>query len=354
VRSPRLATAALAVLGATAAAVASGGVFPAVAVAHGPVAPIASAYLARVQIVPAGVSAQVVDGDQRMWFSVASGETLIVLDYRGAPYLRFSRAGVAVNENSEMYYLNQTPAEVPPSSLAAGTPPKWSSVSSGHTYSWHDGRLHALATVALAPGASYVGRWTIPVRVDDGVSAVSGGLWHHNGPSIVWFWPILVLLACTLAARRARLPKLNLGLARGLALPALAATAVAAVGKQLHGRPSVSGYQLFIFAVLVLFVAWGLRQVLLRRPSYVTYFAIAFVSIYEGAQLVPTLVDGYVLAAVPAPAARTAAVLCLGCGLGLLLLPSRLTDPAADGPSGEVASGDPDPPAGVSPRESFA
>ena len=32
-----------------------------------------------------------------------------MLDYRGVPYLRFTRSGVAVNENSEMYYLNQTP-----------------------------------------------------------------------------------------------------------------------------------------------------------------------------------------------------------------------------------------------------
>src|SRR5450755_2309861 len=70
------------------------GAFAGVADAHGPVAPIASSYLARVGRVPAGLEAKVIDGDQRMWLRVARGATAVVLDYRGAPYLRFSRASV--------------------------------------------------------------------------------------------------------------------------------------------------------------------------------------------------------------------------------------------------------------------
>ena len=94
-------------------------------------APIASAYLARVSSLPAGVHAVVVDGDQRMWVQVGPAQTVIVLDYRGAPYLRFSRSGVAVNRNSEMYYLNQSPAEAPSAGLRPTTPPHWSQVSAG-------------------------------------------------------------------------------------------------------------------------------------------------------------------------------------------------------------------------------
>ena len=87
------------------------------------------------------------DGDQRMWLRVPAAQTVVVLDYRGAPYLRFSPAGVEVNHNSEMYYLNQTPvAETPPANLTASTPPDWHRVSGGQQYGWHDGRLHALAT----------------------------------------------------------------------------------------------------------------------------------------------------------------------------------------------------------------
>lgn len=302
------------------------GGLPDVAAAHGPVAPIASSYEARVAEVPAGVEAKVIDGDQRMWLRVDTSETVLVLDYRGAPYLRFSPSGVAVNGNSVMYYLNRTPAEVPPSNLRPTTAPRWSSLSGAHDYSWHDGRLHALATVALAPGASYVGRWSIPVRVDERVSAIAGALWHAGDPSIVWFWPIVVLLACTLAVWRVRRAELDAIGARVLGFAALAGIACATVGRDLHGRPEVSVFQLIALAALVGFVAWGLRQLLLRRAGYCSYFAIALVAAYEGAQLVPTLLNGFVLAAVPAVVARAAAVVCLGCAGGLLLLSFRLAD----------------------------
>ena len=125
---------------------------PGVAEAHGPIAAYGVELLREGSRSPGGPEAKVIDGDLRMWLSVPPSETLVILDYRGAPYLRFSRAGVEVNRNSSMYYLNQTPvAETPPTYLSASTPPSWHRVSGGHAYEWHDGRLHALATVALAP-----------------------------------------------------------------------------------------------------------------------------------------------------------------------------------------------------------
>ena len=87
----------------------------------------------RSSSVPAGLDAKVVDGDQRMWLSVPAGETVVVLDYSGAPYLRFNQRGVQVNQGSAMYYLNQTPiAETPPAGLSATTPPRWQQASGGH------------------------------------------------------------------------------------------------------------------------------------------------------------------------------------------------------------------------------
>jgi hypothetical protein len=313
--------------------VALGGV-PCVAEAHGPVAPVASSYLARVSRVPVGLDAKVLDGDQRMWLRVQPSETVVVLDYRGAPYLRFSRSGVDVNQNSAMYYLNETPAaETPPSNLTARTPPGWQQVSGAHDYGWHDGRLHALATVARSPGTSYLGRWSIPVLIDGRLSSISGGVWRAEDPSIVWFWPIVVLLACVLAAWRVRRPALDALVARVLAVAALVVIAVAGAGLELHGRPTVSVLQLIIFAIIVAFVAWGLRRVLLRRLGYFALFAISFVAIWEGVQLIPTLLNGFVLAAVPAFVARTAAVLCLGSGVGLLLFMFRSADQAEPDPS---------------------
>ena len=300
---------------------------PEAAQAHGPIAPVASSYLAKVLQLPSGMEAKVVDGDLRMWLSVPPDETVVVLDYRGAPYLRFSRAGVDVNHNSAMYYLNQTPfALTPPANLTPSTPPGWQRVSDGHAYEWHDGRLHALASVALTPGVSFVGRWTVPVRVDGRQAAIDGGLWHADNPSIVWFWPIVVLVACVMAARRVRRRGLDVLVARALAVVGLVAVAIAGLGLQLHGRPTVSVFQLVELAFILAFVAWGLWRALLRGPGYFSAFLIAVGAIWAGGVLIPTLVRGFVLISLPAFLARTVTVLCLATGAALLLLVFRLID----------------------------
>jgi hypothetical protein len=305
--------------------------FPAVAQAHGPVAPAASSYLAKVSRVPAGLNAKVVDGDLRMWLSVPANETVVILDYRGAPYLRFSRSGVQVNENSSMYYLNMSPvAETPPASLSRTTPPRWHTASHGHHYGWHDGRLHALAAVALAPGATYVGRWSVPLLVDGRLTSISGGIWHADAPSIVWFWPILVLILCVLAAWRLHRPTLDRDLARALALAGLAALAVAAIARELHGRPAVAIYQLVELAAVLAFVAWAARRVLFGELSYFPLFLIAIAAMWEGGELFTTLLYGYVLLPLPAFVIRAATVVCLGTGAGMLLLGFRLADYAFD------------------------
>jgi hypothetical protein len=300
------------------------GALPAAAQAHGPVAPIASSYLARVRAVPPGVSAKVIDGDQRMWIELRAAMTLVVMDSRGAPYLRFDRSGIAVNHNSAMYYLNQSPAQTPPAGLRASTPPSWSSVSSAHAMSWHDGRLHALANVAIAPGASYVGQWRIPLQVNGRPSALAGGVYHAPGPSLAWFWPIVVFIACAVAARRVGRPELDARIARLLGVPVLVAVLIAALARDLHGRPTVSPWQLITLTAIAVFVAWAVRQLTRERPTYFTYFPIAFVALWEGLNLIPTLLDGFVLGALPAFLTRVAAVVCLGGGAALLVVPSRL------------------------------
>ncbi len=291
---------------------------PAAAAAHGPVDPAASSYLARLSQVPPGVTAKVIDGDQRLWLSVDPGRTVVVLDYRGAPYLSFSARGVQVNTRSAMFYLNQVPVQTPPTAAGPTIPPRWSPVSGGHGYGWHDGRLHALAATALGPGASYLGRWRVPIRVDGRATAIAGGLYYAPSPSIAWFWPVLVALACVFAALRLRRPELDERVARGLAAVALAAFAVAGVGQGLHGRPSVSVGQAITLAVSLAFVAWGVGRLARRRHGWFTFFIIAAVAIWEGASLMAVLLDGWVLLALPAGVARLAVVACLSAGVALL------------------------------------
>jgi hypothetical protein len=299
---------------------------PAAASAHGPVDPAASSYLAKVSSVPAGIEAKVVDGDLRMWMHVAAGLSVVVLDYSGAPYLRFSRSGVEVNESASMYYLNQTPAQTPPVNLTRSTPARWDQVSGDHEYEWHDGRLHALAATALAPGTTYVGRWTVPVRVDGRAAAVAGGLFYAPNPSLVWFWPIIVAAACVFAALRLRRSALDLRIARILAVGALVAFVVAGAGQQLHGRPNVTLGQLLVLAAVAAFTAWGLWRIALGRHGWFTLFAIAAAAIWEGASLLGVLTHGFVLVALPAFVARAVVVTCLACGVGLLPIVFRMAE----------------------------
>jgi hypothetical protein len=331
-------------LGAVAVALIAGAAVPGSALAHGPVAPVASSYLARLGQVPSGLVAKVVDGDQRMWLRVPRAETVVVLDYRGAPYVRFTSAGVQLNQNSSMYYLNQTPVALPPpANLTASTPPKWQQVSGGHDYSWHDGRLHALAAVARTPGKSFVGTWRVPLLINDRASAISGGLWYAPSPSPVWFWPIVVLLLCVGAAWRVRAPSLDARVARALGIAALLAIGTAAAGQELHGHPAVTVVQLIELAALLAFVAWGLRRTAFGAAGHFTYVVIGFVAIWQGALLIPTLLDGFVLIAIPAFAARAASVVGVGAGLSLLLLGFRLADNTAAGsPDHEVPERQPE------------
>src|ERR1700733_5609433 len=210
---------------------------PAAAQAHGPVDPSGSTYLARITHVPAGLEAQPIDGALRLWMRAPPSLNVYVIDYRGAPYLHFERDGVWVNENSAMYFLNQIPPVTPSTELGPDTRPDWHRVTTGHTYVWHDGRLHAGATQSRLPGSRFAGDWSVPLRIDGAAATIRGGLYYAPPPSPVWFWPVAVLLGCVLAGGRLRRPELDLRLARiggGLALTGFV---VASIGGRLRGRP---------------------------------------------------------------------------------------------------------------------
>jgi ABC-type amino acid transport system permease subunit len=299
---------------------------PTRALAHGPVNPAASSYLATVRNAPAGLRAIVVDGDQRLWLHVDPRLTVLVLDYRGAPYLRFTPSGVEVNRSSAMYYSNQVPPEQPPPGTGPATRPSWTSVSAGHSYNWHDGRLHALAATALTPGSRYAGAWTIPLRVGGRPATISGGLRYAPNPSLVWFWPIVVALLCVGAGLRVRRPQLDRQMARALAVAAIAGVAVAGTGEELHGRPGVSDGQYVLLAIVLAFVAWAVARLVRRQEGWFGYFVIALAAIWEGASLIGVITHGFVLIALPPLLARVAVVVCLGAGAALLPVVFRLAE----------------------------
>jgi hypothetical protein len=293
---------------------------PTLASAHGSGTPSATNFLARITHTPDELQAKVVDGDVRMWLRVPGIRTVTVLDTTGAPYLRFSPAGVAVNLNSAIYYLSQNPPLAPPRGITAKTPPRWVKVSAGHSYRWVDERLQALALVARTPGVSHVGTWRIPLLIDGRVTAITGGLWYRGPPTLVWFWPIFVMLMCVLAALRLRRPQLNLRVARAVAGLTLLGIAAGSLARGFHGRPGLSASALILCTVILMLVAGAVWLLRAGTGEAFTYALIAVGGLSEAGTLIPTLFHGYVLLAVPGFVARTATVVCIGGGVGLIVM----------------------------------
>lgn len=297
---------------------------PESALAHGAIDPAASSYLARINTVPAGLTARVVDGDLRLWMQVSKGDTVVVLDYQGAPYLRLANGRVWANLNSEMYYFNETPPANPPRGLKRNAPEHWLLVGSGTSYQWHDGRLHAFALQAVAPDAAYVGPWRIPVLVNGRASAISGTLWHRGAPSIAWFWPVAILVLCVLAAWRLHESRIDALVARTVTGLTLFGITLAAIGRGLHGRPGISIVGVVELTFIIALTTWTAWRVLRGRAGSVTYFLVAIGGVWETISLMPTLFNGYVLLAVPPLLGRIATIMCLGGAVAVVFPAVRL------------------------------
>ena len=291
---------------------------PATATAHGPVNPAASRWQARVTHVPAGLHAQAVDGDLRLWLRADPGITAEVIDYRGAAYLRFSPQGVFVNSNSAMWYVNHVPRLTPPLSLGPRTRPHWQHVSSGHSYLWQDGRLQALSRTALPPGSHEAGVWSIALKVEGRPARITGRLYRWPDPSPVWFWPILVALACTLAGLRLRRPALDRRMAIALGVLALTGVALSSVGRQLHGRPAVTVGQLVWLAIELAYCVWALVWLMRGRAGWLTFLAIAMIALWQGVSLIANLLEGDALLATGPLLGRLGDVACLSAGVALV------------------------------------
>jgi hypothetical protein len=317
------------------AALATAGFLAGRASAHaGLTAPAATSYLARISSVPAGIEAKVVDGDQRLWLRVGPGFVAVVLGLRGEPYLRFSSRGVEVNTRAPTYYLNRARPLLVPPGLTRSTPPVWKEITVGPSTSWHEDRLHALALAAHPAGNSFAGRWLVPVLMNGKRTAITGGLWHAASPSLLWFWPLLLVLACIPALLRLGDARLDAVATAGLAALALAAATAARLGRELYGRPTVSTWQL-VLAGATCAVAVALMALFVRREwRAVAAGAIGVLAVYQGLALLGVLRNGFVLAAIPAWAERMSAIVSLAAGAALLVVvvvaPSRAAEPRSE------------------------
>jgi hypothetical protein len=318
---------------ALATAVVAAGVLPATASAHvGRTPPASTDYLARISYLPPGLTAQIVDGDQAIWMRAKPSMTVIVTGLRGEPYLRFSPAGVAVNTRSATWFLDRVRPEAVPRQITSSTPPQWRPLTSRHSWTWSDGRLHTPALSAHPAGNAYLGRWVIPLVVDGRGTAIRGGLWQAAPASLLWFWPLLLVVVCIPALLKLREARLETHVGAALAAVALVSSTLVRLGRELYGRPTVSSGQLVLVGVTCL-IALALAALYSRRAwRPVAGILIGIAAVVQGLEVVSILRDGWVLTAIPAWLARTATGLSLASGAALIVvslslgLPERAKD----------------------------
>jgi hypothetical protein len=128
-----------------------------------------------VAITPAvaGVSARIIGGDSFFELSVDTSVTIevVVVGYRGEPYLRFRPGGeVQENERSPSKYLNRSRYETssPPPEADPAADPEWKAVAQDGRWAWHDHRTHWMNTarpLGHVPGDQIL-EAVIPLLVD--------------------------------------------------------------------------------------------------------------------------------------------------------------------------------------------
>jgi len=290
------------------AAVLAALVAPGIAQAHHTAVPIVALdYHNRIEGVPPGVHATLVDAGRKLELTVSGAHDVLVLGYEREPFLVFGPQGVAA-------VVDSTTARA--LGLVSGHPFKRMVRLSSHPrLAWPDAR-------AWAPSAALHGRklvrWSVPLVVDGRQTAIRGELTRASKPPL-WPWILvgaLPLLAAAAAARRKRW--LWAG-AAGLAALAGAAT-LANLGGFATGGLSVTADRWVLLGVeaTLSVIAIGV----LRRPGarLIAVAALAAFAVLQALSELAVFRHGVVVSGLPAAVVRAAAALALGAGLGAAAL----------------------------------
>jgi hypothetical protein len=157
-------------------------------------------------IAPAvtGLSAQVEGNDDRIELLNRSDSTIVVMGYRGEPYLRFLPDGtVQRNERSPATFLNEDrfgQIDVP-ASANPKAPPQWEKVAGGGRFDWHDHRIHWMSKTPPEVVRKDESRrvkvfdWKVPVAVEGRPGTITGTLtWLGKGSGGLPVGAVIVLV----------------------------------------------------------------------------------------------------------------------------------------------------------------
>lgn len=296
-------------------------VAPATAYAHtgGRIATDFEARIIGLRPRTSGVRARVLGGDLKLELAVSGGRRVVVLGLEGEPFLRFSAAGVAANAASPTAWSTGVVASSDAVTSASG--PAWRTVSSGHTYAWHENRLRPRASV---PGggstARRVAQWSIPLLVDGRRTRLAGWEWYAGAPP-AWPWlaALLVPLAAAIAAVRYGRRQLHRRLVGVLVPVAVGAWLAGWIGILLDGgaSPLVLVLAAAYAAVTILLVAAALAAAAGNARMAVAGIVGALAAVFTLPEI-EAFTRGFVLSALPATAARAAAIVSFTAGLALV------------------------------------
>ena len=287
-----------------------------------------------------GLEVKVVEAGSRLEAENRSGQELLVLGYKGEPYLRVGPEGVFQNKLSPATYIN--------ASRKGGTPPPeaeqakvgdtdWEKVSSEPIARWHDHRIHWMGNinppeVRNDPDKRHVikmnandPQWSVPMRLGTQDIAAKGELVWEPGPSpLPWFALIVASLAVVVVLGR------RPGWAASLAMVTAVLLAVDAfhvlglglanageLGSRLTKSITQSPFQPLAWAVGVLAIVWLRRG----RAEGLSLAAVAGLQIafLGGVADLGNLSRSEVPFGFAADLARLAVALSVGLGLGLAL-----------------------------------
>jgi hypothetical protein len=290
---------------------------PTVAEAHVSPGPISTSYRARIDDLRpqvSGITATVLDGDQRLRIDAAPPHVVIVLGRIGEPFLRVAAGGVYVNSQSP------TAEAIGLTHQQTGAA-RWIRLSSGHSYAWHESRLRPVSSVS---GASRrVAGWSIPLLVDGRRVTVNGSEWYAAQPQrLLWAIPVVIAVAiatAVLLTRRQRLIRMVATVALGFAVTTWTAGWIGVLLNQrlspwwllLCSLYAVSMVMVVAAAVTASDSNQGRMMVIGLIGLLVAIFTLPELGVFQ---------RGFVLSALPPDVARASAAVALGGGIGAAML----------------------------------
>lgn len=274
------------------------------------------------------ILAKTIDGDRQLWLRVDGGTVVSIPGAESERFLLFDRAGVFVNVRSLTAAADRISGVPLHPDLNPRASPVWYRLTKGHSYQWHEHRLHALEPLARGIRAeATVGRWSVPMSVDGQSRPLEGDL-VYTPPGHLWPWLLLIgALAVAIWIGVAVSPTPASGLAIAAALSATFDVWILRIGRELYGRPEVNPadyVQIGLTSAVGILLLCGLLQ---RNGDLrvVTALLVGFGGIYEGLMTLRVLTHSTALTALPTPIARIGVAAALGLGAGLLSIVLRGT-----------------------------